>query len=208
MLQVGNFLFAQDNMDALEMRTHFALWCVMGAPLILGKDLADFAPTPHAGRMTAAEFMGIVGNEELIAVDQDTLAVQGTNRTTGEQGARWAEVWAKPLASGAAAVLLMNAEGTAPYVRADRKQRPLSSREAAQQRRRPQQQRVQSSTHALAAPKNRTVTVTWAQIGLAAGARASVRDLWAKQELGTFTGSFSRSLSKHDNAMLKITSSP
>ena len=35
--QVGNFLF-QQNMDKVEMKTHFALWSVMGSPLILGED--------------------------------------------------------------------------------------------------------------------------------------------------------------------------
>ena len=34
--QVGNFLF-QQNMDKVEMKTHFALWSVMGSPLILGE---------------------------------------------------------------------------------------------------------------------------------------------------------------------------
>ena len=50
MLQVANFLFADGNLDALEMRTHFALWSIMGAPLILG----HASPTLPMSRRPAA----------------------------------------------------------------------------------------------------------------------------------------------------------
>lgn len=40
--------------------------------------------------------------------------------------------------------------------------------------------------------------VHWRQIGLPAGAAAAVRDLYAERDLGTFTDSFSASVTAHD----------
>ena len=65
--QVGNFLFAEGNMNKTEMRTHYALWAIMGAPLILGHDLSDFGSGGEPNRMSAAEFLAIVGNAEVAA---------------------------------------------------------------------------------------------------------------------------------------------
>eukprot|EP00947_MAST-08B_sp_MAST-8B-sp1_P003689 g3689.t1 len=105
MLQVGNFMFQEGNMDKVEMKTHFGLWVVMGAPLILGKDLSDFDDRT----MSQSEFVAIVGNREMIAVDQDTRQAQGTNKTTSEQAhAGGYEVWTKALGDGGTAVFLFN----------------------------------------------------------------------------------------------------
>jgi hypothetical protein len=72
MLQVGNFMF-QDNMNAMEMKTHFALWCIMAAPLILGHDLSDWQPPAGMKGMTAKEFVEVVGNKEVRASAVDDL---------------------------------------------------------------------------------------------------------------------------------------
>jgi hypothetical protein len=46
---------------------------------------------------------------------------------------------------------------------------------------------------------SRTISVTWAELGLAAAGKSmKVRDLWAKKDLGTFTGSFSASVQFHE----------
>ncbi|KAI7846119.1 hypothetical protein COHA_000380 [Chlorella ohadii] len=49
------------------------------------------------------------------------------------------------------------------------------------------------------------ITVHWRQIGLPAGAAAAVRDLYAERDLGTFTDSFSASVTAHDVRVLRIT---
>jgi hypothetical protein len=50
------------------------------------------------------------------------------------------------------------------------------------------------------------ITVKWTDIGLPADKSATVRDLWAQKDLGTFTGSFeSENITAHSVAMLKIT---
>jgi len=48
-----------------------------------------------------------------------------------------------------------------------------------------------------------TVTANWADLGFAGN--ATVRDLWAKTDLGTVTNSISRSLAQHASALFKVT---
>lgn len=76
-----------------EEKAHFALWCLMSAPLFLGND-------PR--HMTSQEKQ-IVLNPEAIAIDQDPTE-QG--RRIRQQGRL--EVWAKQLRGGRVAVLLLN----------------------------------------------------------------------------------------------------
>ena len=44
----------------------------------------------------------------------------------------------------------------------------------------------------------RTISVTWAELGLEAGRSMQVRDLWAKKDIGEFTGSFSAEVQFHE----------
>ena len=89
MLEVGN-----GGMSPAEYRSHFSLWAMMAAPLIAGNDIA------HMDDATKS----ILENQEVIAVDQDALGVQG--HRVWKDGDR--EVWVKPLSGGARAVLLFN----------------------------------------------------------------------------------------------------
>ncbi len=53
-----------------------------------------------------------------------------------------------------------------------------------------------------------SISVNWTDLGLPAGA-ATVRDLWAHTDLGSFTGSYTASnVPSHGVAMLKVTSAP
>ena len=94
MLEVGN-----GGMTDAEYRSHFSLWAMMAAPLIAGNDVSA---------MSAAT-RDILTNREVIAVDQDPLGRQG--RRVAKDGDR--ELWVKPLAGGARALLLFN-RGAAP----------------------------------------------------------------------------------------------
>ena len=70
MLEVGN-----GSLNYEENKSHFTLWCMMSAPLILGNDIRKFVKadgTPDTDNTTYQ----IVTNKELIAVDQDSLGVQ------------------------------------------------------------------------------------------------------------------------------------
>jgi alpha-galactosidase len=89
MLEVGN-----GGMTPDEYRSHFSLWAMMAAPLIAGNDIA------HMDDITKS----ILENKEVIAVDQDSLGVQG--HRVWKDGDR--EVWVKPLSGGGKAVVLFN----------------------------------------------------------------------------------------------------
>ena len=88
MLEVGN------GMTIAEDRAHFSLWCIQAAPLIAGNDLRDMSP----------EVVDILTNNELIAIDQDPLGIQGFKYLVKDN---W-EVWAKPLDKGDLALCFLN----------------------------------------------------------------------------------------------------
>ena len=77
-----------------EYRTHFALWCLLAAPLLIGCDIR------HMDDVTRETLM----NAELIAVNQDALGRQGYRAQVNGKG----EVWLKPLQGGALALGLFN----------------------------------------------------------------------------------------------------
>jgi len=98
MLEVGN-----GGMTIPEYRTHFSLWCLLAAPLMAGNDL----------RTMSAETLEILGNREVIALDQDALGRQG-GRLAARDGI---EIWAKPLQDGGRAIGVFNRNDTAQTVR-------------------------------------------------------------------------------------------
>ena len=54
---------------------------------------------------------------------------------------------------------------------------------------------------------NATIAITWQMIGLEHGASAKVRDLWAHQDMGGHTGSYScEEIGPHDVCALRIMS--
>jgi alpha-galactosidase len=97
MLEVGN-----GGMTDTEYRSHFSMWSIMAAPLLIGSDLR---------KATDATF-GILDNKEAIAVDQDPLGKQG-NVVTSE-GGRW--VVAKQMRDGSRTVALFNESGSAQRI--------------------------------------------------------------------------------------------
>lgn len=88
MLEVGN------GMSVNEDRAHFSLWCMMAAPLILGNDLNNMT----------TETLNIITNREVIAVDQDSLGIQGMRIEQRDS----IEVWLKPLMNDEWAICLLN----------------------------------------------------------------------------------------------------
>ncbi|MHC3467902.1 NPCBM/NEW2 domain-containing protein [Streptomyces sp. 7R007] len=97
MLEVGN-----GGMTDTEYRTHFSMWSVMAAPLLIGSDLRKASPST----------LDILGNEEVIAVDQDPLGKQGV--VVSSEGGRW--VVAKEMKDGSRAVALFNETNTAQHI--------------------------------------------------------------------------------------------
>jgi alpha-galactosidase len=111
MLEVGN-----GGMTPAEYRSHFSLWAMMAAPLIAGNDIAHMDETTRS----------ILLNKDVIAVDQDPLGQQGQRVwKSGET-----EIWTKPLAGGAKAVLLFNRGETPAVIRATASELGFAARRA------------------------------------------------------------------------------
>ncbi|GAB3530798.1 hypothetical protein GCM10027575_73170 [Phytohabitans suffuscus] len=97
MMEVGN-----GGMTDTETRSHFALWAIMAAPLIAGNDL----------RSMSTQTLTILRNQNLVAINQDSLALQAT-QVAGDSTRR---VLAKRLADGDVAVALFNQSGSTTTV--------------------------------------------------------------------------------------------
>lgn len=93
MLEVGNGDF--DVTHPVEARAHLSLWAIIAAPLILSLDLTRASP----------ELIAILGNREVIAIDQDPAGHQGVILSHTAE----ADILVKPLARlGHKAVALVN----------------------------------------------------------------------------------------------------
>ncbi|MFB7599688.1 NPCBM/NEW2 domain-containing protein [Streptomyces sp. NPDC056160] len=97
MLEVGN-----GGMTDTEYRTHFSMWSVMAAPLLIGSDLRKASPAT----------LGILANKDVIAVDQDPLGKQGA--VVSSEDGRW--VVAKQMKDGSRAVALFNETDTPQHI--------------------------------------------------------------------------------------------
>ena len=114
MLEVGM------GMSGDEDRAHFAIWAMMASPLILGNDLRSM---PAATR-------DILTNRDVIAINQDKLGVQAWKFID----AGTVEYWAKPMADGEWALMVLNRGEQAAAISYDWKKHhvsdDLSKREA------------------------------------------------------------------------------
>jgi alpha-galactosidase len=88
MLQVGN------GMSVNEDRSHFSIWAMLSAPLISGNDL----------RNMSRETLEILTNSEVLAVNQDKLAIQAFRY----QVKGHLEIWFKPMDKDKWAVMFLN----------------------------------------------------------------------------------------------------
>ena len=91
----------------VEYRSHFALWCLLSAPLMIGCDVRHIDTTS----------LELLGNTALIAIDQDPMGSQA-RRLGRMAGYEAAETWTRPLANGDWAVGFFN--------RGDRESAPIS----------------------------------------------------------------------------------
>jgi alpha-galactosidase len=89
---------ARGGCSDAEYRSHFSLWCLLAAPLMIGCDVRAMSETART----------ILLNQEAIAVNQDPLGRQGYHVGKTFHGREAADVWAKPLADGSIAVGLFN----------------------------------------------------------------------------------------------------
>jgi alpha-galactosidase len=98
MLEVGN-----GNLNYEENKSHFTLWCMMAAPLILGNDIRKFIK-PDDTIDKDNPIYKILTNKDLISIDQDSLGVQCRRiKTNGAE-----DVLVKPLENDEVAVCFFN----------------------------------------------------------------------------------------------------
>ena len=92
MLNIGTGDFDADHLT--EARSHFALWAILNAPLIIGTDL----------RVAPKALMDIFGNTGIIALNQDPAGNQAVMAYDSDD----AQILVKTLASGDKAVAVLN----------------------------------------------------------------------------------------------------
>jgi len=152
MLYVGHGDFDINHLT--EAKSHFALWAIVNAPLIIGFDLRN---APQA-------LLDIWGAPEIIAINQDSAGNQGVLAYTSDD----TQIIVKTLSTrGQKAVALFNRTAS-----------PL------------------------------TVQLTAAHVKMAADQPIALRDLWARSDIGGFTGERSFTLKPHETLMLRATGTP
>ena len=83
-----------DGCNDTEYKTHFALWCVLGSPLMIGGDIRDMKK----------EHIELLSNKELIKIDQDEAYRQAFLASYGPD----IPVWVRMLSNGDYAIGLFN----------------------------------------------------------------------------------------------------
>ena len=100
MLEVGN-----RGLSYEEQRSQMTMWSIMAAPIMISSDV----------RSMSNETKELYLNKDMIAINQDSLGVQG-HRVSDKQGK---QVWTKPLKNGDIAVALLNNNGSTQTVECD-----------------------------------------------------------------------------------------
>ena len=216
-----------------EQRSHFALWSIMAAPLMLGNDLAN--------EDVSAGTLEILTAEEVLAIDQDALGIQGRPTSSADGGE--VQVWSKALADGRVALLLLNraeavrdvratwsgdvaaaladaaehaavAASTQPGGAADAcaahdKNSACSDWAASGECERNAGYMMESCACACAAAQRaetaRARAIGAAAVGFDAGARMRVRDAWSRRDLGEFVGEYvARAVPPHGHALIVV----
>lgn len=106
MLEIGN-----GGQSTEEYQSHFAIWCMLSAPLMAGNDLSKMDETIRS----------IQCNKEAIAIDQDSLGVPAIKYLTIND----IEILVKPLSNGDAAVLFLNRSNSKTNLRFDWAKNPV-----------------------------------------------------------------------------------
>ena len=100
MLEVGN-----NGLSYEEQRSQMTMWSIMAAPIMISSDV----------RKMSNETKELYLNKDMIAINQDSLGVQG-HRISDKNGK---QVWTKPLQNGDIAVALLNNNTSTQTVECD-----------------------------------------------------------------------------------------
>jgi len=164
-----------------ESRAQFAIWCVINAPLLLSNDLRKLDNNSW--------IWNVIANPEVIAVNQDSIAVQGQmikevitgtfssdGKSCTSSSCSRTEIWMKPYTNNPATYAIVFFNRANDYNQNDSKFKSLK------------------------------MTINWDQIGMPGDTNMNVRNLWKKKDEGTFQKSFTTDLiDPHDVVMITIT---
>lgn len=99
MMEVGN------GMTENEDRAHFSMWAMLSAPLMAGNDLVNMSEATKK----------ILTNKDVIAINQDSLGIQGFKYFTKDS----LEIWFKPLSEDNWAVAFLNRKNSSQKIKFD-----------------------------------------------------------------------------------------
>ena len=97
LLEVGN-----GGMTTAEYRSHFTMWALLKAPLIISTDVTNMSQAT----------LGILSQKEVIAINQDSLGISGRLVEERPPDPSLLQVWAGPLSGGRVACVLWNRGNT------------------------------------------------------------------------------------------------
>ncbi|MBQ7957157.1 MAG: alpha-galactosidase [Clostridia bacterium] len=112
MLEVGN-----GELTYEENRSHFSLWCMMCAPLILGNDIRKFIKSDGTVD-TDSKIYRILTNKNLVSINQDILGIP-CKKIKGLSGKCGVDVLVKPLDKKRVAVCVFNTTSGAKKTKVD-----------------------------------------------------------------------------------------
>ena len=98
MLEVGNGLMTND-----EYQSHFAFWAALKAPLLIGCNLDGITE----------QTLAILGNEEVIAVNQDSMGHQADLMKEEKGDGYYRQIWGGPLSNNKFVFICFNRGETA-----------------------------------------------------------------------------------------------
>jgi len=189
MLEAGN----GELLDSLvQARSHFTLWCLIKAPLLLGNDL----------RAMSDEILEIISNREVIAWNQDKLGHQGHKVATYFADGTRAST--KQQFTTQRQLRTQQQHQTASNVKGDASKSSLSSLSSSNPNAKWTDDKdgpLQVWTGKLSedrialvlfnrSPTAANITAEWNDIGLDASTSANVRCVWWHKDLGSFSASF------------------
>lgn len=177
------------GLSKAETRSHFGAWAIVSSPLTLSHDVTNDTVTDS--------IWDVISNKEVIAVNQAWAGHSGSPFAQSEQTVTlsWEDVQtsAHRRPTKEEWKLRTTRTHTSPTWQAFYK--PMLPGGAADA--------VLLMNHAGTA---QDLSFNFADVPSVTCSKCHVRDIWAKKDLGTFTGSFTASaVGSHDSAFLKIT---
>jgi alpha-galactosidase len=171
MLVIGQVGWSKDTkptkLTADEQYSHFSLWSLLSSPLLIGCEM---------GKLDAFT-LGLITNDEVIAVNQDVLGKQAQLIQKSDEY----QVWAKDMADGSKAVGLFFT-GKAETTEINPVKMINWGDEIAE--------------------NSKLIGIDFNTLGLSG--KQKVRNLWSQQNLGTYDDRFESDVNYHGVVLVKI----